>query len=277
VFGSSLGLVRLVEAHTPFANSPANLIAMELLAVGRTAEVFAFGEGRVVKLDRPEWNGLSHYEAGVVRSAFVVGLPVPEVFEIVTIEGRQGTVFERLHGPTLSVVVNQGHNLDDLAEQFVGLQSRISSVALPGIPDLVPRLANELDHSGLPDRIRSELRRSLESLADQIVGQLCHFDLHPDNIIVTDRGWVVIDWLTAANGPPIADVARSVLLRAHATNDSTMAFITAIHRVRQRQESSDDDRFSAWTRILAGARLAEGFDGSYATWLARIATGDIAT
>lgn len=43
---------------------------MELVAVGRTAEVFAYGGGRVVKLDRPEWNGLSHYEAGVVRDAF---------------------------------------------------------------------------------------------------------------------------------------------------------------------------------------------------------------
>ena len=40
---------------------------VELVAVGRTAEVFVYGDGRVVKLDRPEWNGLSHYEAGVVR------------------------------------------------------------------------------------------------------------------------------------------------------------------------------------------------------------------
>ena len=36
---------------------------VELLAEGRTAEVFAYGEGRVLKLDRPEWNGLSVFEA----------------------------------------------------------------------------------------------------------------------------------------------------------------------------------------------------------------------
>ena len=42
---------------------------MELLAEGRTAQVFAYGEGRVLKLDRPEWNGLSVFEATVLATS----------------------------------------------------------------------------------------------------------------------------------------------------------------------------------------------------------------
>ncbi|HXN62057.1 MAG TPA: hypothetical protein VN886_16545 [Acidimicrobiales bacterium] len=49
---------------------------MELLAEGRTAEVFAYGEGRVLKLDRPEWNGLAPFEGDVLVQLAGAGLPV---------------------------------------------------------------------------------------------------------------------------------------------------------------------------------------------------------
>ena len=39
---------------------------MELVAEGRLAEVFAYGYGLVVKLDRPEWSGLRAVRNGRV-------------------------------------------------------------------------------------------------------------------------------------------------------------------------------------------------------------------
>ena len=61
----------------PPARPPAGLRRrMELLAEGRTAEVFAYGAGRVLKLDRPEWNGLSAFEATVLDLLADAGLPV---------------------------------------------------------------------------------------------------------------------------------------------------------------------------------------------------------
>ena len=41
---------------------------MELLASGRMAEVFAWGDGRVLKLDRPEWSGIAAVEAAVLAT-----------------------------------------------------------------------------------------------------------------------------------------------------------------------------------------------------------------
>ena len=57
---------------------------MELLATGNTAEVYVWGEpsdGRVVKLDKPEWSGLSHYEADVLDQVVAAGIAAPRAYE----------------------------------------------------------------------------------------------------------------------------------------------------------------------------------------------------
>ena len=38
---------------------------------------------------------------------------------------------------------------------------------------------------------------------------LCHHDWHPGNIVVTNRGWVLLDWEFAALGDPVMDVAAA--------------------------------------------------------------------
>ena len=42
--------------------------------------------------------------------------------------------------------------------------------------------------------------------------RLCHFDFHPDQIIYTSNGPVILDWLTAMAGHPAADIARTQIL-----------------------------------------------------------------
>ena len=39
-----------------------------------------------------------------------------------------------------------------------------------------------------------------------------HGDFHPENILLTQRGPVILDWIDASRGRPILDVARSTLL-----------------------------------------------------------------
>ena len=43
---------------------------------------------------------------------------------------------------------------------------------------------------------------------------LLHLDLHPENVILTQRGPVVIDWPNAARGPGAADVAHTWVVLA---------------------------------------------------------------
>ena len=43
-------------------------------------------------------------------------------------------------------------------------------------------------------------------------GALCHNDFYPNNIIVSPRGLMVIDWAMGTRGSPLADHARTWLI-----------------------------------------------------------------
>jgi tRNA A-37 threonylcarbamoyl transferase component Bud32 len=241
------------------------------------AEVFAIGPDRVVKLDLPEFNGVAIHEANVLRGLRAAGLPVPDVFETIVHDGRHGVVMERLDGPSLADVIRTGDDIEPLAVAFVELHERLHLASVAGLPDLRERLASEIDRSGLPSRTTGELLARLGDTGDEAV--VCHFDLHPENIIVTSSGWVVIDWLTAATGPSAADFARSLLLMSNglmsnAASPAAAQFAESVRRHGQRRRELDDAELGWWTRIVAAARLAEGFTGEYAARLHRVAMGD---
>ena len=67
---------------------------VELLAEGRMAEVFAYAQGLVVKLDRPEWQGIAAMEADVIGRMDAAGLPVARCHGVVTVGDRSGIVLD---------------------------------------------------------------------------------------------------------------------------------------------------------------------------------------
>ncbi len=242
---------------------------MELLGEGRTSEVFAWAPGLVVKLDRVDFSGLAAYEASILHALRAKGLPVPEPFDIVEIDGRQGAVLERFDGPSLSEVIRAGSAVRCLADEFVALHHRLQGTTIAGLPDLAERLTAEIACSGLPEDVVARLQDRVRSEAGPV--GLCHFDLHPDNVIVTEAGWKVIDWLTAAVGPTVADFARSLLLGADTTNTSSAEFMVHYRNEGQRLRGLPSGTLDLWIGVVAAARLAEGFTGTYATWLREIA------
>lgn len=249
---------------------------MEFLAAGRTAEVFALDDQRVVKLDRPEWSGLSAFESDVIIRAANAGLPVARSHGVVSIDDRCGVVLDRVDGYPLSRALTGAaeDGVDEIAERFATMQGMINATVIEGLPDLVGRLREEIGRSGLPAGLASELTGLLAELDDG-QRQVCHFDFHPDNVIVTPNRWVVIDWLTAASGPPAADLARTLLLWGHITDPAVLSFMRAVRRHSRRQRCLDDALCDAWIRVAAGARLAEGFEGNYAAWLRSVAAGAV--
>jgi Phosphotransferase enzyme family len=248
---------------------------MELLAEGRMAEVFAYGDGTVVKLDRPEWSGVSNFESDVLVRAAAARLPVARSHGVVTIDGRCGVVLDRIHGRTLRQVLDvQGGEPEvlALAQKFVLLQQTINGTVMEGLPDLVTRLGEELTRSGLGGRVVGALTDLLAELDD---GQraVCHFDFHPGNVLVSADGWIVIDWITVASGPPMADLARTLVLDGSAAVPPMYEFMQAVRRHGLAARAVSDSTCDGWVRVAAGARLAEGFEGEYAEWLAEVAAG----
>jgi hypothetical protein len=249
---------------------------LELLAEGRTAEVFAYGEGRVLKLDRPEWNGLSEFEGTLLSGLTDAGLPVARSHGTVTVDGRSGVILDRVVGPSLLEVLlaSSPEEAEQLAERFAALQLQINAMAVEGLPELVPRLRAELGVTVPDAALRRELSALLADLDDGGRG-VCHYDFHPLNVLVGPDGWVVIDWLTAASGPPSADLARTLVLMGRWSAEPVVTFLRAVRRSGVAARGIADDSLDAWIRVAAADRLAEGFEGEEAAWLSQVAGGSV--
>ncbi|HEX8629352.1 MAG TPA: phosphotransferase [Catenuloplanes sp.] len=118
-------------------------------------------------------------EAAVMSYVAGLGFPVPAVYQA----GGADLVMERLDGPTM------------LAALLTGQLDAIEAAGC--LADLHHRL------HALPPRL-SECHNV----------RILHLDLHPENIMLTPRGPVVIDWRNATEGPADLDVALSAVILA---------------------------------------------------------------
>ena len=86
---------------------------------------------------------------------------------------------------------------------------------------------------------------------------------------------MVIDWLGVASGPPAADLARTLVLCGQWIDPPIKTFMEEVRRLGMAGHGIDDETCDSWIRVLAGARLAEGFDGAFAAWLRSVAAGKV--
>ncbi len=190
--------------------SPARkLRGAALVGKGFRADVYAWGEGRVLKLFNsraPRDRAEREYRAA--RAVHAAGLPAPAAYELVEVEGRRGIVFERVEGPSLLRHVQaKPWTLFRAARQLAELHARIHRCVAPAeLPSQHEWLARCLDEAAdLSAADRHAARRRLDDLPGGTA--LCHGDFHPENVLLTGRGPVVIDWDTATRGHPLGDVA----------------------------------------------------------------------
>lgn len=185
----------------------------EPIATGRTAEIFPWKEGQVLKLFR-DWCPVDWVtsEARLGCAVHASGLNVPAVRKVVEVEGRHGIIYQRVDGPTmLQVFQKRPWRLVSSARLLAELHAGMHQKKVDGLPELEERLKSKIKSAkALPNDLR---QAALDTLSRLPKGeQLCHGDFHPDNVVMTDNGPMIIDWPDAAQGHPLADVARTTLL-----------------------------------------------------------------
>ena len=143
-----------------------------LIASGRDADIFEYRKGTVLRRSR---NGRSQVlEARSMEFVRSAGYPVPEVFEVS--DDGIDLVMERISGPTmLETASNQPWRLRRFGRDLAELHLSLHNLEAPDWMPVVP--------FGPGDRI-------------------LHLDLHPLNIILSNKGPVVIDWTNASRGIP---------------------------------------------------------------------------
>lgn len=241
----------------------------EPLARGRTADVFARDNRWVLKLFQP-WVDRStiEQEAEVTRLVRASGLPVPAVGEIVEVEGRVGVIYERVDGPTMAKAVQSDVSLPELyAKRLAQLHAQMHAVQIDGeLPALGAKLEWRIQQAQkLTDDVKRNALAALATMPGS--AQLCHGDFHPENVLMTDHGEVLIDWMDASRGNALADVARtSIILLGEAQREDYRpelrqvignfhaVYLDEYFRLRpQRREEYAD-----WLPIVAASRLSEG-------------------
>jgi aminoglycoside phosphotransferase (APT) family kinase protein len=203
-----------------------------LLASGRDSDIFEYGDGLVLRRSRHQRSLES--EAQTMEYARSEGYPVPAVSEL----SEDGTdlVMERLDGPVmLTALSRRPWTLRNQASVLADLHRRLHEIPAPAWAPDAP--------SGSGDR-------------------LVHLDLHPLNIILTERGPMVIDWTRSARGDGNTDVALTWLLLASAGVPTGKAWGAVLGRFRSALVASflshfDRDAVAAELPDVAGWKKAD--------------------
>lgn len=244
------------------------------IAGGREADIYAWPDGRVVRVLKNAGNAKALEREQVALAAmWSAGMPVPEPGELVAVQGRPGLILERLDGiDLLTSLEKTPWKASGVGRLTAETHISVLGVEAPGgLPRLRDGVARRLEHGEIPMVLR---RRAQDELAALPGGdRICHGDFHAGNIIVTRAGPRVIDWAHASTGPPVADIAMTlVVLHAGALPDRTPAPLRMAARfVRTLLARAYEDRISAamgsrdllgrWTFVQAAARFSEAIPG----------------
>jgi aminoglycoside phosphotransferase (APT) family kinase protein len=166
------------------------------LASGRDADVFDLGNGQVLRRRRDGRN--VEHEAAIMRYAHDHGYPVPAIHAA----SGPDQVMDRVDGPTmLADLGRRPWMVWRHARLLVGLHRRLHTI--PG-PDWLPRFP---PGGAAAPIFSAESGTPREPAEADPSDALLHLDLHPDNVILSRRGPIVIDWANAKRGAGAADVA----------------------------------------------------------------------
>ena len=242
-----------------------------LIGQGQQAEIYAWDDGRVVKLFFEKFSQESvEREAMLTGAVAATGLPVPQIFDTVQIDGRHGFVMSRVEG--ISLLDRFGSKpwglLGD-AKLFASLHVQVNATQSDDLPPLRERLRANITEAGvLPDEWKAEAHTVLNALPDGDF--VCHGDFHPDNVMITSDGPAIIDWPAAQKGVAAADFARALVVLMTATlpahiprfqrlmMDAGRALFTHTYRKHYRRITRmNPDYVRAWMLPICAARFNE--------------------
>lgn len=184
------------------------------MASGRDAEVFVLDDKRVLRRCR---NGEYRCEgqAALMEWARAQGFPVPRVYSACGPE----MVLERVDGPTMVEAMSAG-SLDPvtIGRLLADLLRALHALPVPARPVPLRRGSTSCTRIDLARSVTPATSRTNLILAGPAGWpdghRLRHLDLHPENVLMSSQGPMVIDWSNADNGPAGVDTALSALILA---------------------------------------------------------------
>ncbi len=153
-------------------------------------------------------------EAMYTAFAKELGLNVPEVYNVCPVGMDYALEMEEIKGPTLARLMDD--NPQD-TRKYIKILVKVQQDAVLGryCDDLILQRMKDKFHkrissSGLEASTRYDLHVRLDSFPNH--NKLCHGDMAPHNIILSDNKYYILDWAHATVGNASGDAAVTYIL-----------------------------------------------------------------
>ena len=206
------------------------------------------------------------YEAQIAQAVHAGGLPVPAVGEIIRVNDRNGLVYQRVNGHSMwEMLRRKPWNGLRYASRMAELHAEMhASTMHVHIPSQRQKLRNKIRHTkALSGPLQSKTLAALETVPDG--DGVCQGEFGPGNIFMTPQGEVIIDWIDASRGNPLADLARTTVLAlgaaatSHMQNPLRKAFMHIFHTAYIHHYfklcPGGKEEYHRWLPIFAAARI----------------------
>jgi uncharacterized protein (TIGR02172 family) len=252
----------------------------KLIARGRTADVYEWDAGHVLKIFH-DWFDMGNikYEQRIARAVHASGVKSPVAGEIIQVDGHTGLIYERVAGESMArMCLRKPWKAFAYAKVLAQLHAQMHNCLFHAdVPEQRSRIQSKInDAQALSVALKTRLLSAVAELPEG--DRVCHGDLHPENVLISDQESTVIDWIDASRGNPLADVARtSVILLGAAeseeiSNPFLKIFVKTFHSLYRKQyfrlRPGGENEYRQWLPIVAGARLSENIT-EIESWLVK--------
>lgn len=248
------------EGKTPFAK-------------GATADLYAIDESKIFKCfhaDKPDSSIDNEYDCSKKIEKYNLGSP--KIYERIQNGNERGFIMEYIHGKNmLDEMFTHIDACEELMHSWINLHYRVNSIHTTEFADAHQIFTNRISWSS---QLSVEEKKETLSLLDSLPkgNCLCHTDLHPGNIMITDSGLRIIDWCDVMNDSPLSDVARTMLLftivdfPSEIDREKAKTFLNLGQEMflseYRKLYSFSNEELNNWIVILAAARLDSESEGN---------------
>jgi uncharacterized protein (TIGR02172 family) len=241
---------------------------------GRTANVYEYGDTKVVKLFNKDTNKYwieNEYLINQIANEF--DCPTPIVYDLIELDGRSGIVFQKLSGNTISELLQKNPvDASELGVRTADAHANVHFAKTDKLQDQTTEIEGRINSNNLlKDQDKQKIINYLKTLP--VSSNLCHGDLHPENYLVDHEHCYIIDWTNAYSGHPASDIARTLLMLESPAgkekipehlklmaSDIIFTFIKAfLNRYLEITDVTMED-VNAWKLPIYAARLCENID-----------------
>lgn len=180
---------------------------MKLISKGNTAEIFEHDDNLICKLFYSGYPKIYiEHEFDNAKAVFQLGIRTPRAYNLTYIDGRDGIVYDKVIGETLSSKMYSANE-----EEFEVWTYRFADIHKELLGHHIDSVMDYKDFLKMFARDSVEVISKIDDLEDGDC--LLHGDFHPANIMVdADNQLFLIDMMNICKGPAMYDIARTYFL-----------------------------------------------------------------